>query len=150
MSRWRSVRFLVISLAFVAGGIIILYRNPWVAWESIAVGWATIAFFGFGVIVFAIQVIHPSVLVMDAEGFEARFSFQRKDHRRSWQECSAFSTMTTGATKLVVYTAKTGGDGAVQVGYGGLSADELAALMNRYRDENHASRGRGAPASERP
>ena len=120
----------------MAIGIILLPHNPWVAW-------AGIVFFGLGDIVFVIQVIRPSLLVLDADGFQSRVLFRRSGYKRKWVDCSVFTPTSMGATKLVTYSTATGGNEAVQTGYGGLSADQLADLMNRYRDEKRTSRPAG-------
>jgi hypothetical protein len=144
--RNRMIRFLVLALVFVAGGVLMLPQNPWLAW--IAIG-----FFGLGVVVFAIEIVRPSVLLLDADGFEPNVLLRRPGSRRQWDECSEFTTSGTGPANLVIYsttrkdltalrvttTTLAGGDEAVQAGFGGLNATQLAQLMNRYRDARLAS-----------
>jgi hypothetical protein len=62
MSRKRMVLLLTLSAAFVAAGILLLPTGP-------VIGWAAIVFFGFGMIVFVIQLVRPSRLILDADGF---------------------------------------------------------------------------------
>jgi hypothetical protein len=126
---------------FVAGGVAMLPQAPWLAW-------GTIGFCGLGVVVFATQIVRPSVLLLDAGGFEPHVLFHRRESRRQWEECSTFTASDDGPAKLIVYsttrkdltalravnTALAGGDEAVQAGFGGLNATQLAELMNRYRD----------------
>jgi hypothetical protein len=141
MPKRRMIRFLVLGVVFVAAGIVMLHQNPWLAWT-------VIGFFGLGVVVFAIQIVRPSVLLLDADGFEPHVLFHRRESRRLWEDCSTFTASDDGPAKLVVYSTRrrdlaalrvvnsalAGGDEAVQAGFGGLNASQLAELMNRYRD----------------
>ena len=54
------VRLLVLAIVFVAAGVVMLPQTPWMAW-------GTIGFFGLGVVVFAIQIVRPSVLLLKHE-----------------------------------------------------------------------------------
>jgi hypothetical protein len=141
MPKKRMVRFLVLAIVFVAAGTVMLPQNPWLAWTAIG-------FFGLGVVVFAIQIVHPSVLLLDADGFEPHLLVHRRESRRRWEDCSTFTASDDGPAKLVVYSTTrkdlaalrvvnstlAGGDEAVQAGFGGLNATQLAELMNRYRN----------------
>jgi hypothetical protein len=141
MPKRRMVRFLVLSIAFVAAGVVMLPQNPWLAWSAIG-------FFGLGLVVFAVQIVHSSVLLLDADGFEPHVLLHRRESRTQWEDCIAFTASDGGPAKLVIYSttrkdlsalravnsALAGGDEAVQAGFGGLNATQLAQLMNRYRD----------------
>ena len=141
MPKKRMARFLILAIVFVAAGTVMLPQNQWLAWT-------VIGFFGLGVVVFAIQIVRPSVLLLDADGFEPHLLFHRRESRRRWEDCSTFTASDDGPAKLVVYSttrkdlaalrvvnsALAGGDEAVQAGFGGLNATQLAELMNRYRD----------------
>jgi hypothetical protein len=101
-----------------------LPQAPWLAW-------GTIGFCGLGVVVFATQIVRPSVLLLDAGGFEPHVLFHRRESRRQWEECSTFTASDDGPAKLIVYsttrkdltalravnTALAGGDEAVQAGF---------------------------------
>jgi hypothetical protein len=151
MSRKRTIVFLVIALAFVTVGFSILPSRP-------VLGWVDFVFFGLGVIIFALQLAVPSVLTLDAEGFQSRVLFQRKGLKRSWAECSEFRASPAGASRLVVYSTLhrdhatlrrvnlgiAGGDEGIQSGFGGLNAAQLAQLLNRYRDAKLAALGSAA------
>lgn len=146
MPRRRAVRLLVLVGAFVAVGIVIVPQSPWV-------GWSAIAFFGLGVVLFAVQLARPTYLVLDESGFQLQAPFQRSAMQRAWEECSRFTAQHIGGTIMVIYSSArddhvpvrkatqviAGGDEGVQAGFGGLSADQLAELMNRYRDAKLAS-----------
>jgi hypothetical protein len=141
MPRKRMVRYLILSVVFVAAGVVILPQNAWAAWSAIG-------FFGLGVVVFTVQLVHPSVLLLDDDGFEPHVLLRHRGSRRQWNECSPFAASGTGPAQLVVYSTTRknltalravnstlgGGDEGVQAGFGGLNAAELAQLMNRYRD----------------
>lgn len=129
MPRKRWVRYVLLGLVFVAAGVVIVSSNP-------IIGWACIAFFGFGTLVLAMQLVRPSVLVLDGSGFSTRVLLQQRPRERMWRDCGPFSEWTEYRTELVMFTVtRRGGlsDKSIQAGYGGLNAHDLAALMNRYR-----------------
>jgi hypothetical protein len=82
-------------------------------------------------------------------------SLRGKPFRREWAACSPFAASYAGRTKVVVYsttnpnhaalrklnTALAGGDEALQAGFGGLSAERLAQVMNEHRNAKLASLG---------
>lgn len=87
-----------------------------------------------------------SSLTLDREGFTCRTLF--RSFRRKWTECSAFYPVSVGIRKNVGFStqqdeaahpnlaaanrAMIGASGMLPDNYG-LSADDLADLMNRYR-----------------
>ncbi len=87
-----------------------------------------------------------SSLTLDREGFACRTLF--RTFRREWRECSAFYPVSTGIRKYVGFStpqdeaahpklaaanrAMIGASGMLPDNFG-LSADELADLMNMYR-----------------
>ncbi|MDQ1551383.1 MAG: hypothetical protein QOD50_805 [Actinomycetota bacterium] len=149
MSRRRVGLFSLVAMVFVVGGIFLASRGNWV-------GWLGIVFFGLGLLVFASELVHPSILVLDHSGFTSRPAWPGRASRTEWTECSALHAVDTtnglGRQNMVLYVSKVarrstfgrtnlrpvGGSDGLRAGYGRLSAVELAALMNRYRA---ASRG---------
>lgn len=97
------------------------------------------------------QVMRPQTMTIDAEGFTVQSIMSRKDRRRSWDECGAFQVrrLSTGTAgyRAVTYTTTRIGEGhrkfnrlladwdeSVLPGFGGLGVDQLAQLMNAYRN----------------
>ena len=97
------------------------------------------------------QVVSPPTMTIDTEGFTVQSIRLRKNRRRSWDECGAFqvrrlSTGTAGYRAVVYTTTRIGEahrkfnrlladwDESVLPGFGGLRVDQLAQLMNAYRN----------------
>jgi hypothetical protein len=149
MPRNRTLVLLLGACAFVAAGVLILPTSP-------VTGWVAIAFFGIGVIVFVSEVVRPSSLTLDADGFSSRQNFGRNVQRR-WDECGPFRAFASSGAKLLFYstphahetsvrrfnTTLAGGDEALRAGYGGVDANALAHLLNQYRDAD--ARGHNRP-----
>jgi hypothetical protein len=134
LSQTRTVRFLLLAAVFVAIGILGIARGN-------VFGWVTVVFFGLGLLVFAFRLIKPPTLELDPDGFTLHGNFSR-ERRRSWAECGAFAASRTFVVYSTSLTSKprlrrvnralAGGDESIPVGFGDLSATELANLMNRH------------------
>lgn len=85
-SKQRLAWLLLLMLAFVSLGGILIWFGGHVLW-----GWLTIAFFGLGVIVMALQ-FHPraSYLTLDEEGYTMCSLF--RCHRYEWRYIEGFGT----------------------------------------------------------
>ena len=143
MSRRRSIRTLLGCSAFVAIGVVyVVTGHGGAVWP-----WVAVVFFGLGAIVMAAEVTRPSTLTLRADGFIERPALSPRRLSRSWPECGEFVPAHVGTTMVTYASTRTdvarlrslnrrliaGADEAIRAGYGGLSAIELAALMNAYR-----------------
>jgi hypothetical protein len=134
LSQTRTVRFLLLGAVFVAIGTLMIARGN-------VFGWVTVVFFGLGLLGFAIRLIKPPTLELDPDGFTLHGNFSR-ERRRSWAECGAFAASRTFVVYSTSLTSKprwrrvnralAGDDESIPVGFGDLSATELANLMNRH------------------
>lgn len=150
-SRSKSVAFLVVSVLFVLGGI-------WLRDDGPVVAWLTIAFFGLGAAVFSANLLPgSSYLKLTSEGFEQRVLF--RTHNEDWiniQHFEAYRNPTSssrlvgfvydpnyastarGAAGRKISRSMVGLDGALPDTYG-MSADELAELMNDWLESSKPS-----------
>jgi hypothetical protein len=137
---------MTLSAGFVAGSALMVR-------EGDPVGWAGILFFGAGVIVFCLLLLPGSAyLKLDPAGFTVCSLFRA--HSTRWYEVDSFEVGSIGRHKLVVFnfsnlhrgqefarklsSAIGGYEGAPPETYG-LSAQELAAMMNDWRQRGGAS-----------
>lgn len=147
-SRSKSVAFLVVSVLFVVGGI-------WLREDGPVAAWLTIVFFGLCAAVFSANLLPgSSYLKLTSEGFEQRVLF--RTHSEAWKNIQRFEAYrnSTSSSRLVGFfyepdyasTARgaagrkisrsmVGLDGALPDTYG-MSADELAELMNNWLQSN--------------
>jgi hypothetical protein len=161
------VRLFVTSLVFVAAGAVIVISDQRHAADAVAssgqppwIGWFGIAFFGLGALIFGIQLIWPNSLTLDEHGYTLRIRADRRVFSRRWDECGPFTTAPAGSfgapVRVVVYkaahsassqlgrlnldlTSGHGNEALPASRFGGLNADDLAALLNRYRDAYSAA-----------
>lgn len=94
-SRWRSTLLLLISLAFVAGGI-------WLVQEGKPFGYVCIGLLGLGVPL-SLAKLHPRVsyLELRKDGFTFRSLF--RTHRVPWAQVRSFGVMPIGRERLVAW-----------------------------------------------
>jgi hypothetical protein len=83
-SRSTSFVMLIISIVFVAAGVLILKEPS----QNPAVGYLGIAFFGLGIPVFAWRLIRPDILIVAPEGITWR-SALRTSHWQ-WSDVESF------------------------------------------------------------
>ena len=138
----NSILFLGCS-AFVAIGIIIRDSDP-------KIGWASIIFFGLGVLVSIIQFFPNSTyLKLTNEGFEVKGLFKSSFTR--WSDVKDFRKGQIKGNKMIFFdytdqhkkwnsgkkVAKflSGNEGAVQ-SYYNIKTDELLNLMKEYKLNN--------------
>ena len=146
--------------AFVAAGVFMLRADPsnWsglaaqAAWRA-SVAWAAIVFFGLGVLVAIVNVLPGgSYLELDQRGFTMCNLFRKTFHR--WEDLAEFFPLSLDGVKPMVAlryvpsyqgqasarrlaTKLAGAEGGLPDTYG-LSAAELARLLNKVRAEQSA------------
>jgi hypothetical protein len=134
MSRRRSALVLLLSLIFVGAGALILQQSSWVAWLAFVFG-------GVGVVAAILELIRPSYLRLEPQGFTSWRLF-RPTRRGTWADSSPFSTVEVSRQSLIAYLPDGGSSSSpargpekyLAPGYGGLTAAQLADLLNEYRD----------------
>lgn len=139
-SRKKTLLMLAGSLAFVAGGI-------WMAHDQPSTGYSGIIFFGLCAVTFGVQLLpNSSYLRLTAEGFTTCSLF--RCHTVRWQHVRTFGVGRIGLKKVVGWDPAADLPGVLKAtkaisGYAstlpdtyGLRAEELAALLNRLRDEH--------------
>lgn len=136
----KAVLLTLVSAIFVTGGILMLGDDP-------VLGWASIAFFGLGMIVGLVMLVPgASSLHLTADGFEQRAVFSPSE-MTPWRDIERFVVYQVGVSSRVgfmyadgydrrrpgraVARALSGVEGALADTYG-MRAGELAELMNRW------------------
>ncbi len=136
----KTLLLLLVSSAFVAGGMLMIH-------EGRPFGWVAVAFFGLGLIVFALQLLpNSSYLRVSSSGIEIGGLW--RSHQYKWSDISHFYTGCIGPNKMVLIafapsyeqaqTARnvartlTGAEGALPDTYG-FTAEALAAHLNRWK-----------------
>jgi len=133
---------IVVSLIFVA-------VSWWVARLGNTVGYVGVAFFGLGLVVFAIKLLpNSSYLRLTKEGFTVCSLFHC--HTVPWPDTSEFGIADLGAKKMVAWNSSLFAEKLPSLfkasqlisGYGcalpetyGLGAEKLCALLNSTRAE---------------
>ena len=88
--------FLLLSLAFVACGLLMVHDGQ-------GIGWLVVAFFGLGLIVFTLQLLpNCSCLRVSPSGIEIRSLWRAK--RYEWSDISHFFAGYIGPNKMVLST----------------------------------------------
>lgn len=137
MPRRRSALILLYSVLFVGAGVLLLERNVFVAVLGFLLG-------GAGCVVSILNLVRPQWLRLGPNEF-ASWQLFRPTNRWEWTNCSPFSTVQISRRQsLVAFTTEGGVENPskrakdsekyLNSGYGGLTAPELADLMNGYRD----------------
>lgn len=152
MPRRRSVVTLVGALVFASAGVY---------WITIGFlpGWIVVAGSGYVALLSVAELVRPSTLYLDPDGFVVTRPLGRRTLRHTWAECSGFTAWAptaTGRKTAVIYSTDSndrllrraasallaGGDEMISAGFGRLPAPQLAQLLNEYRDS--AVRATGA------
>lgn len=94
------------------------------------VGWAELLFFGFAGVMWAIQLVWPSKLVLDPNGLAFHYLFM-SFHRR-WVEVGQIDVVRIRSTKFVKLIAMPGGKDLTLGGAWPVSAGELVLLIEGY------------------
>ncbi len=141
--RRRFAAYLVVSVGFVLVSVIGVTDGQ-------AFMWFPLVSFGFSAAILALQLGSPTRLELTATGFTMRTAVRARSF--NWSDVSEFRTRRNQvAGQLVVFdsdvllggrsrgrmyrlgTAWQSGDWSFRARDYGMSADELAALLNRYR-----------------
>jgi hypothetical protein len=97
-----------------------------------------------GLVLSAVSLLRPPTLVLDAEGVALRTPLGER-WRRPWSECDEFRTWRTfviwnspaeaarSPRRAAAWRKRADADVGLVAQFGGLSATDLAALLNRYR-----------------
>jgi hypothetical protein len=126
MPRRRSALILIFSLVFLAVGVLFLERTLVVAWLAFILG-------GAGVVASSLELVLPSRLLLNAGGFTL-WRPARRPRVQNWTDCGPFETVEVSRQSLVGYRVHTSeSEKYIGPGYGGLTAPELADLINGYR-----------------
>ena len=140
-SRLKYLVILIVCAGFVVSGTLNLSKSS-------LIGWAEIFFFGSNVIVFGVLLLPGSAyLKLDPTGFTIGSLFRTR--KLGWHEVDAFRVGTDRRRKLVVFNFSklhrgqqfarkfastiSGYEAGLTDTYG-LSAEELAATMNEWRE----------------
>jgi hypothetical protein len=159
-SRRRASLYVLGCLGFVAAGTWIAYTGEEL---TPAFGWLAVVFFGLCAIVFLVNALpNSSCLTLTHEGFVVRSLFRSQPLVR-WSEVERFEVGSLGGrSRMVVFyfaasfkrkltgdaaggkimrlAQRIGGhEGALPDTYG-LSAEDLATLMNEWRDRTVSPR----------
>jgi len=143
-SRRKMLWLLVGSAAFVAGGVFAVPESP-------AAAWGAIVFFGLGVVVAVVNLLPGgSYLELEQRGFTTCSLFRKSFLR--WHDIAEFYPFSVGGPREMVavrfapgyrelaaarslMTRLAGAEGALPDTYG-MSAADLAALLNKVRSEH--------------
>jgi hypothetical protein len=155
-SRFKWAVLLFTGAVFAFAGVLIFFAAP----GGRVGGVVVFAFFGLGAVVAAVQLVFRSTLTMTPEGFT--FTGLGRRVTRAWKDIDSFVPVRTSALssmvgiRLAVSAEQRsrlrkaainiwGYDGGAIPETYGMRADELAALMNQWRDRygNPRSLGRG-------
>lgn len=146
-NRFKCLALLLLSCAFVAIGLNMVFDGNTVGW--LIISWLSIVFFGLGALVFIVQLLpNAAYLQLDQEGFTVCSLFRSSSYR--WSDVDTFEVTLIGLNRMVVFnfsesyhqalsmrqiaTAISGYEGALPDSYS-LSVPALAALLNEYRNE---------------
>jgi hypothetical protein len=138
--RWKVLGLLAVSGGFTAGGVWMLAAGEWE-------GWLVSGFFGLCFIVAAALLLPGSAyLRLGPEGFEVCSLFRARSYR--WADVEGFGVALVGGNRMVAFNFApgfpgsvvarrlavllSGWEGALPDTYG-MGAEELAALLNGYR-----------------
>jgi hypothetical protein len=145
-SRVKVLGLLLLTALFTATG-------TWMITRREPAGWVLVAFFGLGVIIFAVLLLpNNAYLRLEPEGFTVCSMFRA--HTSRWADIDCFCVGVIGHNRMVVFNysaayrkhqssrkvarALAGFEGALPDTYG-MSAGELADLMNQYRGRHATS-----------
>jgi hypothetical protein len=144
-SRFKWAVLFVAGAVFALGGVLVFFAAPGGRVGGIVV----FAFFGLCAVVAAIQLVFRSTLTLTTDGFT--LTALRRRRTRSWKDIDSFVPVHTSALSGVVgirlaasaeqpsgvrKAARTiwSYDGGALPDTYGMTVNELAALMNEWRD----------------
>ena len=139
MSRRRSALILAIALIFATIGLAMFAEAEWVALLAFILAAA-------GLIASAMELVTPSQLRLDSTGFTAWRPVRPHEAKTDWTDCDHLDLVQiSNRQRLVSYNvpkpARPGRDDEPRIatrylaaGYDGLTAAQLADLLNGYRE----------------
>ncbi len=144
-SRFKWAVLCFAGAIFALGGLVVFFAAPGGRVGGIFV----FAFFGFCAVVAAIQLVYRSTLTLTTDGFT--FTALRRRVTRRWKDVDSFVPVHTSAFSGVVGIRLVGSpdqhsdlrkaarnvwgyDGGALPDTYGMTVDELAALLNEWRD----------------
>lgn len=143
----KTIAWLLVSAAFAVGGAWMVRSGQWF-------GWMAVAFFGLGVIVFTLLLLpNSSYLRIAPDGLTVCSLFRSHSYR--WSDVVSFAVRRIATKQMVIVNFSeryrdfprarrisarlTGAEGTVAVsGSWDVSMEQLAALLNRYREQHGA------------
>lgn len=152
-SRWKAALYLAASVAFAAGGLLML-NDPA---ESRAAAMLCLIVFGLGALVFLLMLIRPQRLALDGQGFTLDGGLVRSPKLVRWRDIEPFFVYRLPrAGKMIGYNFRPGvkpettmgriarrfgADAALPKGWP-MSPDALVEHLNAYRAQ---ALGEGMP-----
>ena len=104
-SRWKAALYLTASLAFAAGGLLML-NDPE---ESRTAAMLCLVFFGLGALVFLLMLIRPQRLALDGQGFTLSGGLVRSPKLVRWRDIEPFFVYRLPrAGKMIGYNFRPG------------------------------------------
>ncbi len=158
LSRWKTVPYLGVNLAFVVGALFLLQHPDEGAWKLLF----GLGLFGLCSVMLVWLLIRPYRLLLDREGFTLAGGFIRLPKKIPWREVDGFFVYRgprggkrigynylPGALKdsgLARFGRVLGADGALPKGWR-LSPEKMVAELDAYRRQ---AVGAAGPASPMP
>jgi hypothetical protein len=127
-SPWKTAVMCLGSIAFVALGGWLVEEHP--SEKAVIAGWATLVFFALTGVMWTIQLVWPSRLVLDRNGLAYHYLFAT--FRRRWVDVDRIDVEQVRSTRIVKLTAKPGGRDLALGGAWPMSADDLVLLIEGY------------------
>jgi hypothetical protein len=143
-SRWKAALYLTASLAFAAGGLLMLNDPD----ESKAAAVLCVVLFGLGALIFLLMLVRPQRLALDGQGFTLSGGLVRSPKLVRWRDVEPFfAYRLPRAGKMIGYNFRTGvrpdttmnriarrfgADAALPKGWP-MSPDAMVEHLNAYR-----------------
>jgi hypothetical protein len=154
-SRLKTILYLAMSLAFVAGGVWVI-GHPSQS-KDLIYGWLSIALFGLAALVFGWLLARPQVLRLDAEGFSLRGGLVRSPRVTRWRDIQPFFVFRLSrggkmigfnyaegrapSTTLAFVSGLAGAEAGLPKGWP-KSPEAMVVILNDYRERALAFQSR--------
>lgn len=154
--RLSQLGYFAICLAFTIGGALMIADGQWA-------GWFVAGFFGLGVVALPLTILPgASYLRLTPQGFTVCSMYRH--HHFKWAEIEPCFPGVVSKRKMVLFDLAepgrfprgravarllTGAEAGLSDTYG-MTAEDLAALMNRWRDHALSTDGMAAPTAPAP
>jgi hypothetical protein len=127
-SRGKTALMCLGSIAFVAiGGWLVKEHS---SEKAMIAGWAALGFFSLAGVMWTLQLVWPSRLILDGDGLAFHYLFAT--FRRRWVDVRQIDVVQIKSTRIVKLVAKPGGKDLDLGGAWPMSADELVSLIEGY------------------